>query len=221
MRLSRIRDEYPVKADVYIEPSDRWMTSIPVVESKRSGGGTLTGRRVLCGPNPFGRKASTFSRDTAVLAPVGGTRRYSDTMTDFSALPVCEFAFPGTLRDRLVDAVLDGSKTSTTATLIEYESEQEDLPVAGLQEVVIDSDGRPVAVIELTEVRRARLAEVDLQHAIDEGEGFTTVAQWRSGHEEFWHSQEMRDALGDPHFSVDDDTVLVLQRFKVVARLSE
>lgn len=43
MRLSRIRDEYSVKADVYIEPSDRWMTSVPVVESRRSGGGTLTG----------------------------------------------------------------------------------------------------------------------------------------------------------------------------------
>lgn len=141
-------------------------------------------------------------------------------MTDCSALPLCEFAFPGSLRDQLVAAVLDGSKTSTTATLIEYEIEQEDLPVAGLQEVVIDSVGKPVAVIEMTEIRQARLAEVDLQHAIDEGEGFTTVAQWRAGHEEFWHSQDMRDAMSDPHFAVDDDTVLVLQRFKVVARLS-
>lgn len=52
-------------------------------------------------------------------------------MTDYSALPVCEFAFPGPLRDQLVAAVLDGSKTSTTATLIEYAIEQEDLPVAG------------------------------------------------------------------------------------------
>lgn len=60
---------------------------------------------------------------------------------------------------------------------------------------------------------------MDLQHAIDEGEGFATVAQWRAGHEEFWHSQDMRDAMSDPDFSVDDDTVLVLQRFKVVARL--
>nr|WP_245348576.1 ASCH domain-containing protein [Paeniglutamicibacter psychrophenolicus] len=134
-------------------------------------------------------------------------------------MPVCEFAFPGPLRDQLVAAVLDGSKTSTTATLIEYEIEQEDLPVAGLREVVIDSAGKPVAVIEMTEVRQVRLAEVDLQHAIDEGEGFTTIAQWRAGHEDFWHSQEMRDAMGDPHFSVDDDTVLVLQRFKIVARL--
>lgn len=140
-------------------------------------------------------------------------------MTDYSALPVCEFAFPGPLRDQLVAAVLDGSKTSTTATLIEYEIEQEDLPVAGLQEVVIDSAGKPVAVIEVTEVRQTRLAEVDLQHAIDEGEGFATVAQWREGHNDFWHSQAMRDAMGDPHFSVDDDTVLVLQRFKVVAHL--
>lgn len=140
-------------------------------------------------------------------------------MTGYSTLPVCEFAFPGPLRDQLVAAVLDGSKTSTTATRVEYEIEQEALPFVGLQEVVIDSAGKPVAVIEMTEVRTARLADVDLQHAIDEGEGFSTVAQWRAGHEEFWHSQDMREAMGDPHFTVDDDTVLVLQRFKVVARL--
>lgn len=140
-------------------------------------------------------------------------------MTDYSTLPLCEFAFPGPVRDQLVAAVLDGSKTSTTSTLIEYEIEQQDLPLAGLQEVVIDSAGTPVAVIEMTAIRQARLSEVDLQHAIDEGEGFTTVAQWRAGHEEFWHSQDMRDEMNDPHFSVNDDTVLVLQRFKVVARL--
>ncbi|MDQ2851980.1 MAG: ASCH domain-containing protein [Actinomycetota bacterium] len=140
-------------------------------------------------------------------------------MTDYSALPVCEFAFPGPLRDQLVAAVLDGSKTTTTAMLIGYEIDQEDLPVTGLQEVVIDSAESPVAVIEMTEVRQARLAEVDLQHAIDEGEGFTTVDQWRTGHEEFWHSQDLRDEMNDPHFTVNDDTVLVLQRFRLVARL--
>ncbi|MHA7304447.1 ASCH domain-containing protein [Arthrobacter sp. TMN-49] len=141
-------------------------------------------------------------------------------MTDYSALPVCEFAFPAPLRDQLVAAVLDGSKTSTTATRIEYDIERQALPFVGLREVVIDSAGKPVAVIEMTEVRTARLADVDRQHAIDEGEGFSTVAQWRAGHEDFWHSQDMREAMGDPHFTVDDDTTLVLQRFKVVARLS-
>ena len=34
-------------------------------------------------------------------------------MTD--ELPIFEFAFPGPLRDQLVAAVLDGSKTTTTA----------------------------------------------------------------------------------------------------------
>ncbi|ALE93217.1 RNA-binding protein [Arthrobacter alpinus] len=140
-------------------------------------------------------------------------------MTDYSSLPICEFAFPGPLRDQLVAAILDGSKTSTTGTLIEYEVEQEDLPTVGLQEVVIDSAATPVAVIEMTEVRQARLADVDLAHAVDEGEGFSTVAQWRAGHEDFWHSTDMRQAMGDPGFTVDDDTMLVLQRFRLVARI--
>ena len=135
-------------------------------------------------------------------------------------MAIAEFAFPGPLRDQLVAAILDGSKTSTTTTLIEYEIEQEELPVIGQREVVVDSDGKGVAVIETTEVRHARLADVDLQHVIDEGEGDTTVAQWREGHEHFWHSAEMRNAMGDPDFTVDDDTVLVLQRFKLVSRLS-
>lgn len=138
-------------------------------------------------------------------------------MTNYSALPVCEFAFPGPLRDKLVSSVLNGSKTSTTSTLIEYGIGQEELPVAGLHEVVIDSQGRPVAVIETTDVRQVPLGEVDLQHAIDEGEGFTTVAQWRAGHEGFWHSREMREALDDPGFTVDDGTMVVLQRFRVVS----
>src|SRR6185312_8593508 len=97
------------------------------------------------------------------------------TAPEFASLPIGEFAFPGPLRDQLVAAILDGSKTSTTATLIEFEVEQEELPRVGGREVVVDSNGRGVAVIELTEVRCARLADVDLQHAIDEGEGFTTV----------------------------------------------
>ncbi|SEE89876.1 Uncharacterized protein YhfF [Arthrobacter alpinus] len=141
-------------------------------------------------------------------------------MTDYSSLPISEFAFPGPLRDQLVAAILDGSKTSTTATLLEYEREGEDLPLAGARELVIDSGGKGVAVIEVTEVRTVRLADVDLQHAVDEGEGHATVAHWRSGHEEFWHSAEMREAMEDPNFGVDDDTLVVLQRFRLVDRLA-
>lgn len=47
--------------------------------------------------------------------------------------------------------------------------------------MVIDSDDRPVAVIEMTGIRVVPLAQVDLAHVLDEGEGDTSVAQWRRG----------------------------------------
>jgi uncharacterized protein YhfF len=60
-------------------------------------------------------------------------------------LPAFEFAFPGPLRDRLVAAVLDGTKTTTTGLLQDYEIDGEPLPVVGKRAAVVDSAGRPVA----------------------------------------------------------------------------
>ncbi|ANP74232.1 ASCH domain-containing protein [Cryobacterium arcticum] len=135
------------------------------------------------------------------------------------ALPVAEFAFPGPLRDRLVAAILDGSKTSTTSTLVEYGIEDEPLPEVGARQVLIDSAGQPVAVIETTAVQVVRLADVDVRHARDEGEGHDSVAGWRAAHEAFWTSPDMRGYLNDPTFSVTDDTPVVLERLRVVELL--
>ncbi|MCX4848986.1 ASCH domain-containing protein [Streptomyces sp. NBC_00893] len=140
-------------------------------------------------------------------------------MSNREPLKPCLFAFPGPLRDQLVGAVLNGTKVSTTGLLAEYEAEKEELPPVGERSALIDSDGRETAVLEVTEVRVLRLGDVDLQHAIDEGEGDTSVAEWRAGHERFWHSVEMREALGDPGFTVDDDTMVVAERFRVVELL--
>lgn len=141
------------------------------------------------------------------------------TPAEIAALPKAEFAFPGPLRDRLVAAILDGAKTSTTGLVVDYEHEGEALPEVGERTVVIDSGERSVAVIETTEVRVVPLSEVDLEHVIDEGEGDRSIAEWRANHESFWHSKEMREALGDPEFTVDDATLAVLQRFRLVADL--
>src|SRR5215475_14520373 len=121
-------------------------------------------------------------------------------------LPVAEFAFPGPLRDQLVAAILAGAKTTTTGLVADYEHEGDPLPWAGLRQ----------AVIETTAVRVIRLADVDLAHALGEGEGFTSVAEWRAGHEQFWHSAEYRAALGDPGFTVDDETLVVAQAFRLL-----
>ena len=131
-------------------------------------------------------------------------------------LPVMGFAFPGPLRDRLVAAILAGEKTTTTGLVAEYEHANDRLPVPGLRVVVVDSGGRPVAVIETTTVRVVRLADVDLGHVLGEGEGFASVPEWRAGHERFWHSAEMRRALGDPAFTVGDDTLVVASEFRLI-----
>lgn len=135
---------------------------------------------------------------------------------DLDHLPLAEFAFPGPLRDKLVGAILSGAKTSTTGLLIGYERANEALPEVGQLSAVVDSAGRRVAAIELTDVRVIRLADADLSHALAEGEGDESVAQWRAGHETFWHSAEVRAELGDPDFTVDDDTLVVTEHFRLV-----
>ena len=60
------------------------------------------------------------------------------------------------------------------------------------------------------------LSDVNEQHARDEGEGYETVAEWRSDHEEFWHSPAYVAAMGDPSYRVTDATLAVLMRFRVV-----
>jgi uncharacterized protein YhfF len=134
-------------------------------------------------------------------------------------LPVAEFAFPGPLRDALVAAILRGEKTSTSSLVAEYEHEGSELPRVGERAVVVDSSGEHVAVIETTEVRVIPVGMVDLDFAREEGEGFTSVAEWRQAHERFWHSREMREALGDETLRVGDETAVVAERFRVVELL--
>ena len=61
-----------------------------------------------------------------------------------------------------------------------------------------------------------RVADIDLAFTIDEGEGFETVAQWREAHVRFFESAELAAILGEPAVVVDDDTLVVCERFRLV-----
>jgi uncharacterized protein YhfF len=135
-------------------------------------------------------------------------------------LPIAHFAFPGALRDRLIAAILAGRKTATTGLHEEHVRLHEAISRPGERSIAVDSDGRPVAVLETTEVRVIPLREVDLQFALDEGEGFASVAEWRASHERFFRGPEMREALGDPPVDIGDETLVVCERFRVLERLS-
>lgn len=137
-------------------------------------------------------------------------------MTNYADLRPFELGFPGEQRDTLVAAVLSGAKTATTGLMGWYEATGEPLPQTGERMALVDSDEQPLAVLEVMDVRVLRLAEVDLRHALDEGEGFASVAEWRSAHEGFWNSAPLRAELGDPAFTADDDTLVVTERFRIV-----
>lgn len=138
---------------------------------------------------------------------------------DVASLPIGEYAFPGPLRDRLLEAILEGTKTSTTSLVEEYRRDGEPLPQAGDQEAVVDSDDHPICVTRNTAVAVVRLADVTDAHARAEGEGYADAAEWRTGHEGFWTSTEFVDSMGEPPVVIDDDTEVVCTRFEVIRRL--
>jgi uncharacterized protein YhfF len=139
---------------------------------------------------------------------------------DLAGLEAWGFAFPGALRDELTALALAGTKTTTAGLFDEMEADGEALPVPGFREVLLDSDERPVAVIETIDCRVVRLADVDDRHAIDEGEGYANAAEFRIAHERFWNGyiDDLRGRIG-ADFTIEDDTRIVLQRFRVVEHL--
>jgi uncharacterized protein YhfF len=126
-----------------------------------------------------------------------------------SELPPFELGYPRTeLRRQLVDAVLRGEKTATAGLLEEYETDAEEVPQPGAQYLLTGYEDEPVAIVEVTEARVVRAAEIDVAFARDEGEGFESVEEWRAAHEEFF---------GRP---IGADTQIVALRFRVAERFA-
>jgi uncharacterized protein YhfF len=145
----------------------------------------------------------------------------ADLPPELASLQRWGFAEPGPLRNELTALALAGTKTTTAGLLVESEAMGETIPGPGFREILLDSDERPVAVIETIECPIKRLADVDDQHAIDEGEGYANAAEFRDAHERFWNSSidETRQLIGDPTFTLTDDTLILCQRFRVLATI--
>jgi len=135
-------------------------------------------------------------------------------------LPVLELAFPGPERDSGVAAILAGEKTALTGLLQIYEHEGETVPQPGQRFSVLDSAGRPAAVIELTEVGVVPISMVDDDYAHAEGRGYADAAQWRQAHEAFFCSEGVAQFLGATPV-IGDDTLVVTERFRLVRPVSD
>lgn len=133
-----------------------------------------------------------------------------------ASMPAAEFAAPGPSRDHLVGLILSGAKTGTSSLLDDYEVEDQPVPHPGQRQALIDSAGRVVATLEITEVVTVQLAEVTWEHVLAEGEGHRSVARWREAHEEFWTAAPPEAGADVPGRVLGDDTLVVLERFRLL-----
>lgn len=115
------------------------------------------------------------------------------------------------LADELAALVARGVKRATTSVRVAYDLEDAPLPAVGDLCIVLDGAGTPVCVIETTEVVETTLGGVDARFAADEGEGDGSLAWWRAAHESAFAREAA--ALG---YTVDDDLVVVCERFRLV-----
>jgi uncharacterized protein YhfF len=113
------------------------------------------------------------------------------------------FSFGNTpeMADRLAELVVSGSKRATCWSVADGQQTE-----IGKKMVVLDGRQRPRAVIETIELVQRRFCDVDLQFALDEGEGDETLAQWRDGHRAYFEREG----------GFTTDMVLWCERFRLV-----
>jgi uncharacterized protein YhfF len=109
------------------------------------------------------------------------------------------------LADELAGLVLAGLKTATCWSVAEGRKGAE----VGKPMTVLDSAGRPLAVVQTTELTQRRFDAVDAAFAYDEGENDRSLEGWRRAHQNYFTRQGC--------FALD--MLLYCERFRLVQRL--
>lgn len=135
-------------------------------------------------------------------------------------LPPFELVPPGPMRDLLVDAVLRGVKTATSRLQVMDRMFGTPPEFPGTRMGLLNSSGESVATIVMRSVEQLALSEVGEGVAAAEGDWFDGVPAWRSAHERFWSSylEAVREYVGDPHWSITDDTIVTVRFFDLETR---
>lgn len=115
------------------------------------------------------------------------------------------------MADVLANLVLDGTKTATASNYTLYELEKEELPYAGLLNIILDGDGKAVAIAETISVEVVPFDEVPEEHAYLEGEGDRTLRYWRDVHKTFF-KKELENINRKFNYKIP----VVCERFKLL-----
>lgn len=115
------------------------------------------------------------------------------------------------LAHELGELVRRGLKTASAGLPSAWEVCGDSLPQVGDVEIIIDWDGEPVAVVEVTEVRVLPFDDVDEAFARDEGEGDRSLSWWREAHWRYF-SRECARLGGQPSRAMP----VVCRRFRLL-----
>jgi len=131
-------------------------------------------------------------------------RSLSVRPVDWQNLETFSFGDSPALADELAALVLAGIKTATCWTAVDGLKTE-----PGKLMVMLDGNGRPLAIIETVELTLRRFDEVDASFAYDEGEGDRTFPSWREAHRRYFSRLDQ--------FS--PDMMVYCERFRIVERL--
>ena len=101
------------------------------------------------------------------------------------------------LARELGELVRDGRKKASAGLPWMWELDGEEPPRPGERAVVVDWDGAPLAVVEITDARIVPFDEVDEAFAREEGEGDGSLGWWRRAHWEYF-SRECAEMGREP-----------------------
>jgi uncharacterized protein YhfF len=125
-------------------------------------------------------------------------------MTDWSAFETFSFGDSPEMADRLLDYVVNGQKRATCWSIVDGQQTE-----VGKRMVVLNGKGEAAAIVKTMELTQRRFCDVDLQFALDEGEGDETLEDWRAGHRAYFE----RNGGFSP------DMMLWCERFELVERI--
>lgn len=187
------------------------------------------------------RAVAAFWADARIRGKLNRIEVYAGAqVSDTLPPPAWAFGDDPQSADQLLGLVLAGRKSATASAYRDYEEEARGraeadldatdapgdtltltstdldlaLPEPGLLAIILDGSGQPRALIRITDVQVTRFADVSAEHARLEGEGDGSLEHWRAVHREAF-------AASAPHGEpVDDDTLVVLERFEVLVPAS-
>jgi uncharacterized protein YhfF len=134
------------------------------------------------------------------------------TADDVNGLRLLEIGTPGAMRQRLNGLILSGQKRATAGLLLDYVRDGQELEFLGEHLALVDDDSRRIAVVKVVQIDTVPFGEVSWTFAQAEGEGFTSLAEWREEHLRFWSS------FGE---TVNDLTPVVFVHFELVENITQ